>query len=75
MPTNKAVFLKIKEISSKYLSGNPPLNIYNIALELQTNIDLVRNSIVFLEAMGLVIYDSNDPEIIFLTENGKTCQW
>jgi Mn-dependent DtxR family transcriptional regulator len=71
MPSAKQVHERIKEISSKYLSGTAPLTISNLAKELQADRETVKKYIALLEAQELVVYWQDSPDMIILTDKGR----
>jgi Mn-dependent DtxR family transcriptional regulator len=72
MSTARQVLLRLQEISSKYLSGSPALDIESIARELKTDEATIRKHIAELAKKRLVQYQKNSDKMICLTEEGKT---
>jgi DNA-binding MarR family transcriptional regulator len=70
--TVEQVFLVIKEISLKYFSGNPPLDVESIADELAVHVAIIKGHITILEQKGLVARYKNSKRQIVLTEKGKS---
>ena len=71
MSTPRELHKKILEISSKYISGKPPIYVSSIAEEMGVEKNILSEHIVALKALNFIEYKDPVNEIIALTDSGK----